>query len=104
MNGAQTGGINMDTGAIQEASHSSQHLPPWRREDTWREPLDRVASVQHQPGPTAPAVLIAKRAKVFRVAHPGPGGGLHFDRQQGGARLDDEVDFFASGRAPVEHL
>src|SRR5713101_4645360 len=84
--------------------HLSQYLPPWRRQDTRCEPLDRVAGVQHEPGPTTPTVLLAEHAKVFRIVHSRPGSGLHFDRQKRTARLDDEVDFLPGGRPPVEHL
>jgi hypothetical protein len=53
----------------RQVGRPSQHLPPWRRQETRREPLDRVAGVQHQPGPTVPAVLFTERPEVVRVAN-----------------------------------
>src|SRR5438128_1724910 len=82
----------------------SQHLPPWRRQDTWREPLDRVAGMQYQTGSTSSAVLLPERAQVFRIAHTRPRAGLHFDWQQRAAGFDNEVHFLAGGGPPVEHL
>ena len=50
------------------------------------------------------AVLGAEGAEVGGIAEPRPRGCLDLDRQQGLARLDNEVHFFAERGAPVEDI
>src|SRR5687767_13203826 len=63
-------------GASTAPSTRSKHPPPRRSEDAGRKPFHTVPGVQQESGAGLPAVLVAKRAQVFRVALPRPCRGL----------------------------
>src|SRR5512134_433816 len=92
------------TGTGMPCCGGLEYPPPRCGQHVGRQPLQRTAGVQQQPGACLLAVLRAEAAQMCGVTHAWTRCCLHFHGQQAIVGLDHEVHLLAGGGAPVAEL